>query len=578
MYICNMDNKEITIFCKNDGKNHKIEMGGTLGDLSRKWCKTVTDPKTGQKLDVIAALVDNQLKELEYKPMFFHQVEFIGFNHPDGRRCYLRSLCFVLQNAVRELYPEKVLVVDHSLPSGLYCEIIEKGKMEDGRNKVHYVTDDVIETIKAKMQEIIARDLPFTKVKMNSEEAQEIFLRNNQPLKAELQRSLGTFTCSVYYLDGKADTMHGPLIPSTGYLKTFDITGIGQGFCLQGPTMTNFAKVMPMTRQAKIAATLKEYSDWCSIIGIESVGTLNSAIRAGRAVEIINLSEAQHERAYAKIADKIYENRGTKRIVMIAGPSSSGKTSSSLRIALQCKVLGLKPKVIELDNYFVNRDKTPIDEDGKQDFESLHAMDLEFLNTQLNELLDGKEVEIPKYDFKTGSRIFVGNKLHLEEKDILIMEGIHALNPEMTSAVDNSRIFRVYASALTSLNIDENVNLSTSDNRLLRRMVRDNRVRNTTPEDTILRWNSVRRGETRNIFPFQENADALFNSALIFELPMLKYYAEPLLRRISPCSEAYTEAVRLLKFLDYVVALQPSEIAAIPPTSIMREFIGGQTL
>ena len=573
-----MDNKEITIFCKNDCKNHKIEMGGTLGDLSKKWCKTVTDPKTGQKLDVIAALVDNQLKELEYKPMFFHQVEFIGFNHPDGRRCYLRSLCFVLQNAVRELYPEKVLVVDHSLPSGLYCEIIEKDKMEDGRNKVYYVTDDVIETIKAKMQEIIARDLPYSKVKMNSEEAQEIFLKNNQPLKAELQRSLGTFTCSVYYLDGKADTMHGPLIPSTGYLKTFDITGIGQGFCLQGPTMTNFTKVMPMTRQAKIAATLKEYSDWCSIIGIESVGTLNSAIRAGRAVEIINLSEAQHERAYAKIADKIYENRGTKRIVMIAGPSSSGKTSSSLRIALQCKVLGLKPKVIELDNYFVNRDKTPIDEDGKQDFESLHAMDLELLNTQLNELLDGKEVEIPKYDFKSGSRIFVGNKLHLEEKDILIMEGIHALNPEMTSAVDNSRIFRVYASALTSLNIDENVNLSTSDNRLLRRMVRDNRVRNTTPEDTILRWNSVRRGETRNIFPFQENADALFNSALIFELPMLKYYAEPLLRRISPCSEAYTEAVRLLKFLDYVVALQPSEIAAIPPTSIMREFIGGQTL
>ena len=578
MYICNMDNKEITIFCKNDCKNHKIEMGGTLGDLSKKWCKTVTDPKTGQKLDVIAALVDNQLKELEYKPMFFHQVEFIGFNHPDGRRCYLRSLCFVLQNAVRELYPEKVLVVDHSLPSGLYCEIIEKDKMEDGRNKVYYVTDDVIETIKAKMQEIIARDLPYSKVKMNSEDAQEIFLKNNQPLKAELQRSLGTFTCSVYYLDGKADTMHGPLIPSTGYLKTFDITGIGQGFCLQGPTMTNFAKVMPMTRQAKIAATLKEYSDWCSIIGIESVGTLNSAIRAGRAVEIINLSEAQHERAYAKIADKIYENRGTKRIVMIAGPSSSGKTSSSLRIALQCKVLGLKPKVIELDNYFVNRDKTPIDEDGKQDFESLHAMDLELLNTQLNELLDGKEVEIPKYDFKSGSRIFVGNNLHLEEKDILIMEGIHALNPEMTSAVDNSRIFRVYASALTSLNIDENVNLSTSDNRLLRRMVRDNRVRNTTPEDTILRWNSVRRGETRNIFPFQENADALFNSALIFELPMLKYYAEPLLRRISPCSEAYTEAVRLLKFLDYVVALQPSEIAAIPPTSIMREFIGGQTL
>ncbi len=578
MYICNMENKEITIFCKNDGKNHRIEMGGTLGDLSRKWCKTVTDSKTGQKLDVIAALVDNKLKELQYKPMLFHQVEFIGFNHPDGRRCYLRSLCFVLQNAVRELYPEKVLVVDHSLPSGLYCEIIEKTRMEDGRSKVYFVTDEEIDAIKAKMKEIIARDLPFTKVKMYSEEAEAIFMANNQPQKAELQKSIGAFICSVYYLDGKADTMHGPLIPSTGFLKTFDVTGIGQGFCLQGPTMTDFSKVMPMKRQAKIAATLKEYSDWCSIIGIESVGSLNSAIKAGRAVEIINLAEAQHEREYARIADKIFENRGLKRIVMIAGPSSSGKTSSSLRIALQCKVLGLKPKVIELDNYFVNRDKTPKDEDGKLDFESIHAMDLESLNQQLNELLAGKEVEIPKYDFASGSRVFVGNKLHLEEKDILIMEGIHALNPEMTSAVDNSRIFRLYASALTSLNIDENVNLSTSDNRLLRRMVRDNRVRNTTPEDTLLRWNSVRRGETKNIFPYQENADALFNSALIFELPMLKYYAEPLLRRISPSSPAYTEAVRLLKFLDYIVALQPNEIAAIPPTSIMREFIGGQTL
>lgn len=571
-----MDKKEITIFCKNDGKNHKIEIGGTLEDLSRKWCKTVIDEKTGQKLDVIAALVDYKLKELEYRPMLFHQVEFIGFNHPDGRRCYLRSLCFVLQNAVRELYPDKVLVVDHSLPSGLYCEIHEKVKMEDGRQNPYFVTDDEIDRIKEKMKEIIAKDLPFKRVKTNSEEAMEIFRSNNQPLKAELQKSIGTFICSVYYLDGKADSFHGPLIPSTGYLKTFDITGVGDGFCLQGPQMTDFSKVMPMKRQAKIADTLKEHSDWCSIIGIESLGNLNSAIKEGKAVEIINLSEALHERNYARIADKIKDSH--KRIVMIAGPSSSGKTSSALRIALQCKVLGLKPKVIELDNYFVDRERTPKDEDGKYDFESLYAMDLEFLNRQLNELLDGKEVEIPKYDFKTGSRTFTGNRLHLEDKDILIMEGIHALNPELTSAVDQSKIFRVFASALTSLNIDENNNLSTSDNRLLRRMVRDNRVRGISPEDTLLRWNSVRRGEIRNIFPYQENADALFNSALIFELPMLKYYAEPLLRRISPSSPAYTETVRLLKFLDYIVALQPSEIEAIPPTSIMREFIGGQTL
>ena len=571
-----MDKKEITIFCKNDGKNHKIELGGTLEDLSKKWCRTVIDEKTGQKLDVIAALVDYKLKELEYRPMLFHQVEFIGFNHPDGRRCYLRSLCFVLQNAIRELYPDKVRVVDHSLPSGLYCEIHETTKLEDGRKQSYFVTDDELDMIKEKMKEIIARNLPFKRVKTNSEEAMEIFRRNNQPLKAELQKSIGTFICSVYYLDGNADSFHGPLIPSTGFLKTFDITAIGDGFCLQGPQMTDFNKVMPMKRQAKIGSTLKDHSDWCSIIGIESLGNLNSAIKEGKAIEIINLSEALHERNYAKIADKIKESY--KRIVMIAGPSSSGKTSSSLRIALQCKVLGLKPKVIELDNYFVDRDKTPKDEDGKYDFESLYAMDLDLLNSQLNDLLDGKEVEIPKYDFKTGSRTYTGNRLHLEDKDILILEGIHALNPELTSAVDQSKIFRVFASALTSLNIDENNNLSTSDNRLLRRMVRDNRVRGISPEDTILRWNSVRRGESRNIFPYQENADALFNSALIFELPMLKYYAEPLLRRISPSSPAYTETVRLLKFLDYIVALQPSEIEAIPPTSIMREFIGGQTL
>ncbi len=266
------------------------------------------------------------------------------------------------------------------------------------------------------------------------------------------------------------------------------------------------------------------------------------------------------------------------KIVFIAGPSSSGKTSSSLRLAQQCRILGLNPKVIELDNYFVDRERTPKDENGNYDFESLHAMDLDFLNAQLNELLAGKEVEIPKFNFKTGSRSFEGNRMRLEKEDILIMEGIHALNPEMVPGVDQSRIFRVYASALTSLSLDENNNISTTDNRILRRMVRDNRVRGISPEETILRWPSVRRGENRNIFPFQENADVMFNSALVFELPMLKYYAEPLLRRISPKSAAYSEAVRLLKFLSYIVALSPEEIAMIPPTSIMREFIGGQTL
>ena len=290
------------------------------------------------------------------------------------------------------------------------------------------------------------------------------------------------------------------------------------------------------------------------------------------------LCESLHERKYAEIADQIYARREHVKIVFIAGPSSSGKTSTSKRLALQCRILGLNPKVIELDNYFVDREHTPKDENGEFDFESLYAMDLDFLGHQLNQLLDGQEVELPCFDFKQGRRFFKGDMMRLQDKDILIMEGIHALNPAMIPGVDNSKVFRVYASALTSLSIDENNNISTSDNRMLRRMIRDNRTRGISPDQTLSRWQSVRRGENRNIFPFQENADAVFNSAHLFELPVLKYYAEPLLRRIAPNSPAYTEATRLLKFLDYIVALSPSEIAAIPPTSILREFIGGQTL
>ena len=382
----------------------------------------------------------------------------------------------------------------------------------------------------------------------------------------------------MYFLDGHADTFHGPLLPSTGYLKVFDLLPFAEGFCLQFPSEGDFSKVIPVKTQSKIAATLAEYSDWCSIIRINGIGALNKAISEGHAVELINLSEALHERKYAAIADQIYERRGQVKAVFIAGPSSSGKTSSSLRIALQCRVLGLVPKVIELDNYFVDREHTPKDSEGNYDFEALEAMDLKLLNSQLNDLFAGKEVELPKFDFKAGRSMPSGKRISLGEKEILIMEGIHALDPAMVPDVDNSKIFRVYASALTSLNVDENNNISTSDNRLLRRMVRDNRVRGITPEETITRWYSVRRGENCNIFPFQENADAAFNSALIYELPMLKYYAEPLLRRIAPSSPAYTEAVRLLKFLDYIVALSPDEISAIPPTSIMREFIGGQRL
>lgn len=562
----------------NDGRRYELPLFEKLGDFSRQVCPVVKDGRTGVVYPVLAALVDHKLKELDFKLAMTHEVEFIGYNHPDGRRTYLRSLCFVLQNAVRELFPDKVLVIDHSLPSGLYCKVIETRKQEDGCCRTLALTQEQLASIKSRMQEIVSADMPFRKEKMDAVTAEKMFEENNQPEKAELQKSLGKFICSVYFLDGHADTFHGPLLPSTGYLKVFDLLPFAEGFCLQFPSEGDFSKVIPVKTQSKIAATLAEYSDWCSIIRINGIGALNKAISEGHAVELINLSEALHERKYAAIADQIYERRGQVKAVFIAGPSSSGKTSSSLRIALQCRVLGLVPKVIELDNYFVDREHTPKDSEGNYDFEALEAMDLKLLNSQLNDLFAGKEVELPKFDFKAGRSMPSGKRISLGEKEILIMEGIHALDPAMVPDVDNSKIFRVYASALTSLNVDENNNISTSDNRLLRRMVRDNRVRGITPEETITRWYSVRRGENCNIFPFQENADAAFNSALIYELPMLKYYAEPLLRRIAPSSPAYTEAVRLLKFLDYIVALSPDEISAIPPTSIMREFIGGQRL
>ena len=560
--------ENIRIYCENNGKYMHVQLGSNLKSLAAE-----AGPE-----GTIAALVDNQLKELDYSLMSTHTVRFIGYDHPDGRRAYIRSLCFVLQNVVRELFPDKILVIDYSLPSGLYCEIREKEEQQDGRPRIYPVTDEQIENILLRMRKIVAADLPFKKFKMTPQEAVQLFEANGQKEKINLLHSTGRLLCSVYFLDGQADTFYGPLVPSTGCLQTFDLMGFGEGFCLQYPMDGNSGKVLPMKKQVKLARALKEHSDWCAIMGVKGVGALNKAVKEGKIIDLINLSEALHERKYAEIADMIYARRDSVKIVFIAGPSSSGKTSTSKRLALQCRILGMNPKVIELDNYFLDRARTPRDKNGEYDFEALGAMDLELLGRQLNQLLDGQQVEIPKYDFKEGKSIFNGNFMKLEEKDILIMEGIHALNPAMIPGVDQSKLFRVYASALTSLSIDENNNISTADNRMLRRMIRDNRTRGIVPEDTILRWQSVRRGENKNIFPFQENADAIFNSAHIFELPVLKYYAEPLLRRILPSSPAYTEATRMLKFLSYIVELSPAEIAAIPPTSILREFIAGQTL
>ena len=567
--------EDIRIYCDNTRSHVQVQMGKTLKDLAAELCP---EGKPGYGMPVMAALVDNALKGLDYKIINPHNIRFIGYGHPDGRRTYIRSLCFVLQSVIRKMFPDKVLIIDYALPSGLYCEIRESEPGEDGRPRRHFITDDEIAEIEARMHEIVAADLPFSKTMLSLDECCTLFGNNGQKEKVNLLKSIGRFNYNVYFLDGQADTFYGPLVTSTGILETFSLMGFNDGFCLQYPMDGDPGRVLPMKRQSKIAKALNDHSDWCSLMGVRGVGTLNALVRSGGIVSLINLSEALHERKYAEIANQIYERRGSVKIVFIAGPSSSGKTSTSKRLALQCRILGLNPKVIELDNYFVDREFTPRDANGEYDFEALGAMDLDFLGKQLNELLEGKEVEIPRFDFKEGKRYFNGSMMQLHEKDILIMEGIHALNPAMIPGVDNNKVFRVYASALTSLSIDENNNISTSDNRMLRRMIRDNRTRGVVPEETLMRWQSVRRGENRNIFPYQEYADAVFNSAHIFELPVLKYYAEPLLRRIPPTSPAYTEASRMLKFLGYIVALSPAEIAAIPPTSILREFIAGQTL
>ncbi len=560
----------IKVFCENTNTTLECEPGTRLSDLL---------VKTGYVPDypVLAAIVDNQLKELSYEIYVPNHIRFIDYSHPDGQRTYIRSLNFVVQKAAADIFPQYSLVIDYNLQNGMYAELRDLERDDDGTPKEIPLGEKDIEAITKRVKELIDEDLPFTRHKIRTEEAVKMFRRNNRPEKALLHELRGKFFTTVYFLDGYPDHFYGPLVESTGALTVWDIEFFSRGFLIKTPPVTKPYQLVKSPYQYKLFDVFKEYSDWCSILGVSGVGVLNNVIQSGRARDLIQIAEGLHERKYAAIADEIYKRRDKVKLVLIAGPSSSGKTTTSKRVALQARVLGLNPVVIEMDNYFVDREKTPRDSDGNYDFESLGAMDTEFLNQQLNDLFDGKTIELPKFDFAVGQRTFNGHKLTLGEKDILIMEGIHGLNPALTDHIPQERIFRIYASALTSLSLDENNNISTSDSRLIRRMVRDNHFRGMKPEDTILRWPSVRRGEITNIFPYQENADIMFNSALIYELPLLKYYAEPLLRRIPANSPASTESIRLLKFLSYITELQPSEISIIPPTSVMREFIGGSS-
>lgn len=558
---------KITVYCENIKGFYDCTPGMQLGELAKKI-------NTGCEYPVVAALVDNMLKELTFPIYQAHTIKFIDYTHPGGRRTYLRSLLFVLQKAVKTLYPEYCLFSEYALPNGLYGEL---RKLQNGKDVYETLSlkAENVNAIRKEMMRLINLDIPFKKKKVTNDDARKIFIKNGQYEKASLLSEMGKFFISIYYLEDYADTFYGPLLTSTGDLKLFDLIPYNQGFCLQSPSSANPEMLTEYKYQDKLSAVFKENARWCSILGAHGIGSVNKVISDGQAKQLIAIGESLHERKYVKIADKIFSRRDSVRLVLIAGPSSSGKTTTSKRIALQCKVMGMNPLVLGMDDYFKNREQTPKDENGEYDFESIHALDLAFLSSQLNDLFDGKIIDVPHFNFKEGKREFNGQKMKMGKDDILIMEGIHALNPELTKHIDDEKVFRVFASALTSLSVDENNYISTADNRLLRRIVRDNTGRGISPEDTILRWASVRKGEEKNIFPYQENADVMFNSSLIFELPMLKYFAEPLLERISPLSEAYAESKRLLKFLSYIKALTPEEISCIPPTSIMREFIGG---
>lgn len=552
-----MKTNDIKIECKNTNTVHYYPPGITLYEI-------YNDIKPQLKSPVLSVIVNNELKELAYEVYNPKIVEFIDISHPDGMRTYTRSLIFLLQAAVKEVLPGHKLSVEHSVSKGIYCELTNGNQLEISE----------INKLEARMRDLVKQDLLFTKTKIPTSEAIELFKAEGYEEKALLQETRGKFYTSVYWLNGHADHFYGPLVYSTGAISKFGLSTYYQGVLLMLPKPNNPSVLEDYVIQNKMLQIFQEHKDWNEILGSKSIGKINKGIQEGYAAKLIQVNEALHEKKYAYIADKIVENKDIK-IVLIAGPSSSGKTTSAKRIAVQLQVEKKRPHIIELDNYFVDREKTPKDENGDYDFESIHAVDLEFFNLQLNELLEGKEVNIPRFDFYTGSRKFFENDiLKMDENDILIIEGIHGLNPALTSSIPDEKIFRVYASALTSVCIDENNRIPTTDNRLIRRIVRDASSRGYSATDTIGRWASVRRGEERNIFPFQENADIMFNSSLLYELCVLKKYVEPLLRQVPPNHPEYIEALRLLKFISYFESIDIKDEKTIPPTSVLREFIG----
>ena len=553
---------ELKVFCKNTNEYLSIDGGETLIDLY----DTVKD-RLGLQGDAVCVLVNNKVEDLHYPVFSPKHIEFIDITNNAGYRVMTRSLCMVLYKALNDLYPGKRLCIQHSISNGHYCQI---------KHEEDFLSAEVIAQLKQRMTEIIEADLPFKRRERLTTDVIEMLRKQGLKDKVRLLEGFNQLYTVYYKLDDICDSFFGPLVPSTGMLKVFDLVPYERGMLLLGPDRKQLDKVISWEPQPKLFQAFTDYINFNKIIRLGDVGELNRAIRAGYAPLLINVVEALHNKHFIQIADEITRryHAGGARVVLIAGPSSSGKTTSSKRLAIQLITNCIVPKVIELDNYFINRERTPRDESGDYDYESLYALDLEQFNKDVTDLLAGKEVAIPTYNFKKGEREYLGNKLKLEDGDILLMEGIHGLNPELTRLIPEEQKFRLFVSALTTLSIDDHNWIGTYDNRLLRRIIRDHKYRGASALDTIKRWPSVRRGEDKWIMPFHENADAMFNSSLLFELSVMRNYALPILQQVPINTPEYAEADRLIKFLNY---FEPLDEKDIPSTSLLREFLGGSS-
>ena len=546
----------IQIRCKNNKKTQKVEIGSTLFDVFSSFDLKMTHGP-------VSARVNNKVEGMHYRVYNSKDVEFLDMNSASGSRAYTRTLFFVLCKAVQDIYPNTDVVIDIPVSNGFYVDI------RLGRP----VVDEDVNILRRRMQEIIDSKMPIRRFTVPTEEAIALFQEKGDVEKVKLLKTSGSIYTTYYKIGEYVDYYYGTLLTNTSQLYLFGLEKYYDGMLLRIPSVSNPDVLGEMTRQDKMFDIFKEHHRWQEILGIRTVGDFNQAIEAGHATDIINISEALQEKKLAKIAEDIAQRKGVK-LVLLAGPSSSGKTTSCKRLSIQLAVNGLKPLQISLDDYFVDRDKTPKDENGEYDFESIYALNLDLLNDQFNALFRGEEVDLPKYDFPSGKSIKSGKKLKLEPSNVLVVEGIHALNPELTAHIPEEQIYRVYASALTTILLDNHNYIPTTDNRLLRRIIRDYKYRGVSAQETIHRWPSVRAGENKWIFPFQENADAMLNTAMLYELSVLKMQAEPLLQQVPENCEEYAEAYRLLKFLKYFKGIPYNNL---PPTSLLREFLGGSS-